>query len=514
MSYFDILSPIYTRFPAQNGFIIRTMPRTKGSISRSKDWPRIKKKTNSRGKKIWEVDTLSRLGKRERKTYPTKLEAEAYARTLRKKHEDHGVAAFIMPEEDRVDAKRALKLLKDSGIPSLTEAARIALRYHVKQDKRITVEQLANEFLTEKSAPFHNLRAPTIRELKSRIGRFTNEFGQMLANEMTEEIVEGWIRGQKVSAQTQIHYRTKLKELFTYAERQGNCAIIPISDYNQKVAQKAAERARGTPKIYTVGQVRKILNTALETNNVWWEPIAKIGDLFSVGVTRIKWSKHKLMINGEVASKGNSDFVMKSHAGKLENNYLWLKSLSNGHAVFRSRELEFKLEGNQVYRRREAFNMLPYFTIGLFCGIRPNEILNLDWEYIDLEEKKIHLGATETKTRWPRSVTISDNALEWLLLCDQRQSIRPKNFQKREQEVFRISGVTKSPDAARHTMATMSLDHFRDKDRLNTEMGHTDDRMMAHYQGLTKGIKSDQFWQIVPPNEKLVIGLDDSHFQK
>ena len=108
--------------------------------------------------------------------------------------------------------------------------------------------------------------------------------------------------------------------------------------------------------------------------------------------------------------------------------------------------------------------------------------------------------------RFRQSVVDRESDL-WLIQCDKEQPIKVKNIRKRVNKIFRLAGLTKSQDAMRHTYATMHLDHFRDKALLNTEMGHTDDRMMAHYQGLTKGIKSDQFWQIVPPDGKLVVGL-------
>ena len=59
--------------------------------------------------------------------------------------------------------------------------------------------------------------------------------------------------------------------------------------------------------------------------------------------------------------------------------------------------------------------LLPWFVLGLFCGIRPNgELGKLTWSSVHLAEKQVVISPDVSKTKRRRFVDISNNALEWL----------------------------------------------------------------------------------------------------
>ena len=58
--------------------------------------------------------------------------------------------------------------------------------------------------------------------------------------------------------------------------------------------------------------------------------------------------------------------------------------------------------------------IIPFFAIGLFAGLRVDEIMKLDWKHINLESQKIDLTWFPTKTLQPRWAPISDNLREIL----------------------------------------------------------------------------------------------------
>src|SRR5258705_12649753 len=53
--------------------------------------------------------------------------------------------------------------------------------------------------------------------------------------------------------------------------------------------------------------------------------------------------------------------------------------------------------------------IIPFFAIGMFAGLRVDEIMKLDWKHVNLESRKIDLTWFPTKTLQPRWAPISDN---------------------------------------------------------------------------------------------------------
>src|SRR6516164_8309623 len=60
-------------------------------------------------------------------------------------------------------------------------------------------------------------------------------------------------------------------------------------------------------------------------------------------------------------------------------------------------------------------NVLPYFAVGLFAGLRRAEIERLDWSEIDFESGLIEVKAEKSKTAQRRFVTVQPNLRQWLL---------------------------------------------------------------------------------------------------
>ena len=77
--------------------------------------------------------------------------------------------------------------------------------------------------------------------------------------------------------------------------------------------------------------------------------------------------------------------------------------------------------------------MLPYWTIGLFAGLRPSEIRTLDWTDIDLDDALITVRSSKTGKK--RFVTMQPNLIEWLrpfLARDGKVLAAPVNFRRQK----------------------------------------------------------------------------------
>jgi len=71
-----------------------------------------------------------------------------------------------------------------------------------------------------------------------------------------------------------------------------------------------------------------------------------------------------------------------------------------------------------AHASRESDGLLAYVVLGLFAGLRPSEILNLDWNDIELTGEHPLVNIRRSKTRAGiRNVDLSPLAVEWLSHC-------------------------------------------------------------------------------------------------
>jgi integrase len=138
--------------------------------------------------------------------------------------------------------------------------------------------------------------------------------------------------------------------------------------------------------------------------------------------------------------------------------------------------------------------LIPYLALGLFAGIRPEEIMRLDWQ--DISPHGVNINGRKAKTRQRRLVTIGDNLAAWLKLGG---DLPLHNRQKRLEAIRRTAGVTWGHDIMRHTFASYHLAYHASPDRTAHELGHRDTQMLyRHYRQLVTREAAEAFWAIRP----------------
>jgi hypothetical protein len=142
-------------------------------------------------------------------------------------------------------------------------------------------------------------------------------------------------------------------------------------------------------------------------------------------------------------------------------------------------------------------SMLPYLTLGIFCGIRPEELQELPNECIHIDARNVEIPAEVSKTRDCRVVDLSDNAIAWLRSVD-----KPLRFSRRYmRDLIELAQITWSADVMRHTFATYHVALHESADKTALQMGHHGSTRMLfkHYRrgGITKQTAQD-FWNIEP----------------
>ncbi|MGV3661434.1 MAG: tyrosine-type recombinase/integrase [Prosthecobacter sp.] len=145
--------------------------------------------------------------------------------------------------------------------------------------------------------------------------------------------------------------------------------------------------------------------------------------------------------------------------------------------------------------------LVPFFAIGGFAGLRTSEIQRLDWTEIHLEERHIEVLAKKAKTAKRRLVTIRPNLFMWLKPHARSEgAVVPENFR----ELF-LAAKTKANlhtwphNALRHSFASYCLAHENNAQALALELGHTTTNILfEHYRKVVLPAEAKKYWAIRP----------------
>jgi integrase len=148
-------------------------------------------------------------------------------------------------------------------------------------------------------------------------------------------------------------------------------------------------------------------------------------------------------------------------------------------------------------------DVLPYFAIGLFAGLRRAEIERSDWAEIDFESNLIEVTAAKAKTAQRRFVTLQPNLRAWLLPLRQfKGNVTPPrdNFRQLFESARIAAGIVDWPEnALRHSFASYHLAAFKNAASTALELGHHDSRVtFAHYRELVKPKEAARYWKLKP----------------
>ncbi len=144
-----------------------------------------------------------------------------------------------------------------------------------------------------------------------------------------------------------------------------------------------------------------------------------------------------------------------------------------------------------------------YLAIGLFAGIRPEEINRLSWPEVDLGTATITILGAKAKCRARRIVDMSPNLVEWLRpVAKKRGPVLNHDLAQLRVAIRRAMGLTEWPhDALRHSFASYHFGKHRNEALVKNQLGHSDDGRMFfhHYRVMVQPKDAKTFWEIFPP---------------
>jgi integrase/recombinase XerD len=146
--------------------------------------------------------------------------------------------------------------------------------------------------------------------------------------------------------------------------------------------------------------------------------------------------------------------------------------------------------------------LVPAIAIGLFAGLRIEEIKKLDWRNVHLEDKEIEVDENVAKTRQQRNVEMCDSLVAWLTPYRRAaDKVVPRGFRNRKNKLLKLAGVTKWPDnGLRHSFGSYHCAHFQNPNMTAFQMGHgTTDTLFRYYRNYRISKKdAEAYWKIAP----------------
>lgn len=147
-------------------------------------------------------------------------------------------------------------------------------------------------------------------------------------------------------------------------------------------------------------------------------------------------------------------------------------------------------------------------AVGLFAGLRPNEIERLKWEDVLLDQGKygfIRVLPEVSKTGQFRNVEVTENLRAWLEVVpsgERTGRFVPSNYKRKMYLVRMAAGLLTRRDAARHSYASYWLAMWLDVNALRENLGHeTKEMLFKHYRTAVLRRDAVEYWGIVPSLE-------------
>jgi len=358
-------------------------------------------KTKVNGRRYYCV-TLPKLGGgRNRRFFKDKAEAQTFMHLAKVQQENYGTAALSISDALRVEAIECAELLQPYG-----KTLRDAAKFYAAHLKAITgsrkVSDVVADLLAARAAD--GMSARYLGDLRVRLGRFAQSFGEQIIAGISSSRIDEWLRGLGVAPVTRNAYRRRLGTLFSFAKRRGCVSENPVAD-----VERAKERETEIA-ILSVSELARLLECA-------------------------------------------------------------------------------------------SSDMLPFWTIGAFAGLRRAEIERLTWNEVDFEAAVIEVKASKAKTASRRLVTIQANLHEWLAPYRARTGrVCPVNLQRkinddRERATLRAEWPQ---NALRHSFGSYHLAQFNDAAKLALEMGNSPSVIFRHYRQLVKPKQAERYWKLEP----------------
>ena len=174
-------------------------------------------------------------GKRERKFFVLRKEAQSFAADLQVQKDNFGTRLLQMPEPLRQEALNCVERLKPLQA-TLSEAVTFYIQHRHHAQKSRTVSELVGTVLAAKTAAGRAKRY--LNDLRLICGDFGRSQGGRMASEITPEDVERWVANDSHSPTTRNNRLRTLSSAFSFAVKRRWCETNPVDRVERATERK------------------------------------------------------------------------------------------------------------------------------------------------------------------------------------------------------------------------------------------------------------------------------------
>jgi integrase len=151
------------------------------------------------------------------------------------------------------------------------------------------------------------------------------------------------------------------------------------------------------------------------------------------------------------------------------------------------------------FAHAEKKDFLPWLTLALFAGVRPEECDKLDWDHIDLKEGIVRIDAAIAKVRNRRIVHLKPVAIQWLKLGGKlplKQVSRRRYIRKLRDA---LGWEVWKKDSLRHSTGSYWMASDQNAPMVASELGTSVKVLMKNYRdGDVSDANAEEFWNLTP----------------
>lgn len=295
------------------------------------------RKTRISGDIFWQVVTPKSGGGRLRRTFKDRNEAQSFFDLSKIQLANHGTAAMSISEGLRVEAIECADRLKVFG-KGLRDATDFYLAHLRSIENSRSVKDVVAEFMATKDEDESSARY--VGDLRARLNRFSETFGEQVVAALTPKQISDWLRGLGVAPLTRNTFRLRLAALFAFARRSGYLLANPIEH-----VEKAKVR-EGEIEILTVDQTARLLENASSETLPYWA-IGAFAGLRSAEIQRLEWSQVDFD-GGYIEVKArNAKTASRRLVPMADNLCAWLQPYRNATGLVCPIGLRMKLESDR-----------------------------------------------------------------------------------------------------------------------------------------------------------------------
>ncbi len=264
-----------------------------------------------------------------RRFFRTRAEAETEALRQKTLLERHGREAAALSKGELSEFITAKQKLAEYG-----ECIADAVKYRVDYLERvlrhgITVGQLTDEIIEARRKDGRS--AVYLRDLRYRLNRFVQDFGNRPIAGITVDELDNWLRLLPFSPQSRTNFRTVIGSLFSYAQSRG------IIDRNPIPRTAKPKLVDSPPEIFKVDELRSLLEAAsrIHPDVAPMLAIGAFAGLRDAEIRRLDWSEVDLVRRHIEVKAAKAKSTRRRIVPIQPNLAEWLRHCSgmNSHVV-------------------------------------------------------------------------------------------------------------------------------------------------------------------------------------